>query len=198
MVGALGPALKAGSPVTGSVTIFIRCGRFRRGVSTIRPSSIFASSGSPGRISSRRRSGPGRTTCPLVDTLVCMVRRSYLNETFFAIKLGLPGPYSLLPFPYLAFFRCACGTFGSVLVRFLSIIPSRMNSCLSNFGSLYKQDTYWVRFDRKSPAGAHQRSFNITSIYRITIYLEDSQRPLETNRNNIVARSRDTLNKQCF
>lgn len=123
MVGALGPALKAGSPVTGSVTIFIRCGRFRRGVSTIRPSSIFASSGSPGRISSRRRSGPGRTTCPLVDTLVCMVRRSYLNETFFAIKLGLPGPYSLLPFPYLAFFRCACGTFGSVLVCFLSIIP---------------------------------------------------------------------------
>src|ERR1700735_4295752 len=43
MVGAFGPALKAGSPVTGSVTIFIRCGRFLRGVNTIRPSSIFAS-----------------------------------------------------------------------------------------------------------------------------------------------------------
>jgi len=50
MVGAFGPALKAGSPVTGSVTIFIRCGRFLRGVSTIRPSSIFASRGSPGWI----------------------------------------------------------------------------------------------------------------------------------------------------
>jgi hypothetical protein len=77
MVGAFGPALKAGNPVTGSVTILVRCGRFRRGVSTMRPSSIFASRGSPGLISSRRRSGPGRTTCPLVDTLVCMVRRSY-------------------------------------------------------------------------------------------------------------------------
>src|ERR1700685_1454603 len=84
MVGAFGPALKAGSPVTGSVTIFVRCGRFLRGVSTIRPSSIFASRGSPGRISSRRRSGPGRTTCPLVDTLVSMVRRSYLKEKPFA------------------------------------------------------------------------------------------------------------------
>src|ERR1700741_2462120 len=84
MVGAFGPALKAGSPVTGSVTIFIRCGRFLRGVSTIRPFSIFASRGSPGRISSRRRSGPGRTTCPLVDTLVCMVRRSYLSGDIFA------------------------------------------------------------------------------------------------------------------
>jgi hypothetical protein len=28
IVGAFGPALKAGSPVTGSVTIFIRCGLF--------------------------------------------------------------------------------------------------------------------------------------------------------------------------
>src|ERR1700676_5644383 len=73
IMGASGPALRAGSPVTGSVTILIRCGRFLRGVSTILPSSIFASRGSPGRISSRRRSGPGRTTCPLVDTLVCMV-----------------------------------------------------------------------------------------------------------------------------
>src|ERR1700693_1375771 len=53
IVGAFGPALKAGRPVTGSVTIFIRCGLFRRGVSTILPSSIFTSRGSPGRISSR-------------------------------------------------------------------------------------------------------------------------------------------------
>src|SRR5690348_9892601 len=78
IAGAFGPALKAGSPVTGSVTIFIRCGRFLRGVSTIRPPSMCASRGSPGLISSRRRSGPGKTTCPLVETLVCMVRQSYL------------------------------------------------------------------------------------------------------------------------
>src|ERR1700724_2410044 len=77
IVGAFGPALNAGSPVTGSVTSFVRWGCFLRGVSTIRPSSIFASNGSPGRISRRRRSGPGRTTCPLVETLVCMVRQSY-------------------------------------------------------------------------------------------------------------------------
>jgi hypothetical protein len=55
-------------------------------------------------------------------------------------KLRLPpirsGPYSLLPFPHLAFCCCACGAFGSVPVRVLSIIPSSMNSCLSNFGSL--------------------------------------------------------------
>src|SRR5215467_2026757 len=76
-VGALGPALRAGSPVTGSVTIRIRCDRLRCGVNTIRPFSMFASSGSPARMSSRRRSGPGRTTCPFVDTLVCMVRQSY-------------------------------------------------------------------------------------------------------------------------
>src|SRR5579864_5075898 len=101
MVGAFGPALKAGRPVTGSVTIFIRCGRFLRGVSTIRPSSIFASRGSPGRISSRRRSGPGRTTCPLVDTLVCIVRRSYLsgrscaNQTRFALAESAPRAHAL-------------------------------------------------------------------------------------------------------
>jgi hypothetical protein len=96
MVGAFGPALKAGSPVTGSVTIFIRCGRFLRGVKhnssildILRPEDL------PGRMSSRRRSGPGRTTCPLVDTLVCMVGRTYLcarslaNETTFTLA-GFP------------------------------------------------------------------------------------------------------------
>src|SRR5258708_22738998 len=86
MVGAFGPALKTGSPVTVSVTIFIRCGRFLRGVSTIRPSSILASRGSPDRISSRRRSGPGRTTCRFVDTLVCIVRRSYLSVSSLATR----------------------------------------------------------------------------------------------------------------
>src|SRR5260370_19707712 len=51
IVGAFGPALKAGSPVTGSVPIFILCGRFLLGVSTIRPSSIFSSRESTGPIS---------------------------------------------------------------------------------------------------------------------------------------------------
>jgi hypothetical protein len=32
MVGAFGPALNAGNPVTGSVTSFVRWGRFLRGV----------------------------------------------------------------------------------------------------------------------------------------------------------------------
>src|SRR5450631_2898788 len=84
-VGASGPALKAGRPETGSITIRARYERFFVGVRTIRPPSIFASSGSPGRRSSRRRIGPGRTTCPLVEILVFMVRRSYLNYARFSI-----------------------------------------------------------------------------------------------------------------
>src|ERR1700733_3188570 len=44
---------------------------------------MLASSGSPARISRRRRSGPGRTTCPFVETLVCMVRRSYPHRGQF-------------------------------------------------------------------------------------------------------------------
>lgn len=76
-VGAFGPALKTGRPVIGSVTILSRCVLFWRGVNTIFPFSISASSGSPARMSSRRRRAPGRTTCPFVETLVCMVRQSY-------------------------------------------------------------------------------------------------------------------------
>src|SRR5690242_21479508 len=62
--GASTPALRTGSPVRGSVTILPARDRLRRGVSTMRPSSILASSGSPGRIPNRRRIGPGRTTGP--------------------------------------------------------------------------------------------------------------------------------------
>src|ERR1700724_4800673 len=90
IVGAFGPALNAGSPVTGSVTNFVRWERFLRGVSTIRPSSIFPSSGSPGRISRRRRSGPGRTTCPFVETLVCTVGQSYSAYRLSAIANRAP------------------------------------------------------------------------------------------------------------
>src|SRR5262249_28448605 len=76
-VGALAPALRASSPVSGSVTSLTRYRRLRRGVNTMRPSSILASSGSPARMSRRQRIGPGRTTCPFVETLVCIVRQSY-------------------------------------------------------------------------------------------------------------------------
>src|SRR6202521_5533678 len=60
--GVFGPALKAGNPVTGSVTSFTRYRRLWRGVKTIRPFSTSTSSGSPDRISSRLRRGPGSTT----------------------------------------------------------------------------------------------------------------------------------------
>jgi hypothetical protein len=62
--GASGSALRTGSPVVESVTILTLCGRCLRGVKTIRPASMLASSGSPSRIPSLRRRGPGRTTCP--------------------------------------------------------------------------------------------------------------------------------------
>jgi hypothetical protein len=53
-VGAFDAALKAGNPAMGQVRILTRWGHFLRGVNTIRPSSIFSSSGTPCRISSRR------------------------------------------------------------------------------------------------------------------------------------------------
>src|SRR5205823_3413884 len=76
-IGASGVTLRTGRPVIESITILTLCRRFLRGVKTMRPASIFASSGSPARIPSLRRRGPGSTTCPLVETLVCMVRQSY-------------------------------------------------------------------------------------------------------------------------
>jgi len=46
-------------------------------------------------------------------------RRPRVTCAFLERKLRLrpirSGPYSLLPFSYLAFCRCACGAFGSVL-----------------------------------------------------------------------------------
>jgi hypothetical protein len=65
-----------GNPVIGSSMIFPSYCAFFCGVSTMRPDSILASSGSPARIPSFRRRGPGRTICPLGDTRVCIVRRS--------------------------------------------------------------------------------------------------------------------------
>ena len=60
--GALGPALKTGKPVAGSLIIFPLIRRFVAGIKTIRPASVFPSSESPGSIPRRRRTGPGRTT----------------------------------------------------------------------------------------------------------------------------------------
>jgi hypothetical protein len=75
--GASAPALRTGSLVTVSVIIRTRRRRLLRGVRTILPALIFASSGSPACMPSLRRNGPGRTTWPLAETLVCTVRQSY-------------------------------------------------------------------------------------------------------------------------
>jgi hypothetical protein len=53
------------------------------------PPSSFASSGSPGFSPNCSRRGPGNTTCPLVDTLVCMVRRSYLGRAVETIFISM-------------------------------------------------------------------------------------------------------------
>ncbi len=138
MVGAFGPALRAGSPVTGSITIRIRCGRFLRGVSTIRPSSIFASRGSPGRISSRRRSGPGNTTCPLIDTLVCMVRQSYVHRGCCAVKSRLP----LQNPPRYA--HPADSFFGDRCLPIRSADRRQPSNLIDPFSSLHHQCTAWI------------------------------------------------------
>ena len=75
--GASGPALRTGSPVTGSVTIFAFAKRFLRGVKMTRPLRTSVSSKSPGRRSRARRIELGSTTCPLVESFVFIVRRSY-------------------------------------------------------------------------------------------------------------------------
>jgi len=85
----------------GSVTILTGGRRFLRGVNTMRPASMLASSGSPARMPSRRRRGPGRTTCPFVETLVCVVRQSYLSGSLGASprlpSLSIPVCIALLP-----------------------------------------------------------------------------------------------------
>ena len=80
-VAAFGPALRTGRPVIRSTTMLTRRERVLLGVNTMRPSSTLASSGSPACRPSLRRIGPGRTTCPLVESLVSIVRQSYPNLT---------------------------------------------------------------------------------------------------------------------
>lgn len=55
------------------------CERVLRGVNTMRPPSAFTSRVSPARRPSLRRTGPGRTTWPFVETLVSIVRQFYPN-----------------------------------------------------------------------------------------------------------------------
>jgi hypothetical protein len=85
-VGALGAALRTGRPVTESVMSLTRCARFRCGVNTIRPFSMFASKASPGRMPRRRRSGPGRTTCPSVEIVYFKVYESQIPVVDRAIE----------------------------------------------------------------------------------------------------------------
>lgn len=68
--GASEPALRTGRPVIRSRTIRAVWERVRRGVNTMCPASILASSESPARRPSLRRIGLGRTTWPLLESLV--------------------------------------------------------------------------------------------------------------------------------
>jgi hypothetical protein len=86
--GASGLAVRTGSLVRGSTTMLVLYRRDLCGVNTMRPPSVFTSSASPARRPSFRRRGPGRTTWPLVDTLVSMVRQSYPTSGDRAMKLA--------------------------------------------------------------------------------------------------------------
>lgn len=61
------------------------------------------------RLPSRRRRGPGRTICPLVDTLVCMLRQSYRSRSRFGTayreRADFDFPGILKDFPRNALFK---------------------------------------------------------------------------------------------
>ena len=89
-LGALGPAVRTGNPVTGSRMIRAFRERTFRGVRTICCPSTLASSESPGCSPSLRRILLGTTTCPLVETVVIMVRLPY-QKCGFRREAGGPG-----------------------------------------------------------------------------------------------------------
>jgi hypothetical protein len=89
--GAPGPALRTGRPVITSRPIAAFAGREWRGVRTICPLFTLASRGSPGRSPSFRRMAAGRTTCPLLEMRVCIVRISYRTRAL-GHKNGSGGP----------------------------------------------------------------------------------------------------------
>src|ERR1700688_22682 len=76
--GASEPALSTGRPVTGSTTMITFRERALLGVSTMRPPSTPVSRGSPVRRRSFRRICTGSTISHFVESLVSMVRQSYL------------------------------------------------------------------------------------------------------------------------
>src|ERR1700730_19358007 len=85
--GSSGPAVRTGRPVTGSSIMRTFRKRALLGVSTTRSPSTLASSGSPARRPSFRRIGLGRTTWPLAEILVFMVRESYACDFPAAMPL---------------------------------------------------------------------------------------------------------------
>ncbi len=92
-IGASGPASRTRNPVIGSL-MMRALKRFRfAAVSTIRSSSTAMSSESPARIPNFRRSGPGSTIWPFVETLVCMVRQPYPENS--SLGTDRPVPCSL-------------------------------------------------------------------------------------------------------
>jgi hypothetical protein len=100
--GAPGPALRTGRPVIASRAIAGFARRPCWGTRTIFPSFTVASSASPGRSPSLRRIGPGRTTCPLLEMRVCIVRISYHARTR---RTGKPIRLRRLKRTSLALFR---------------------------------------------------------------------------------------------
>jgi len=116
------PALasRTGRPLTGSITMRAFLRRDFLGVRTTLPLEVFTSKESPGRSPNLRRTEAGSLTCPFVETLVCMVGRSYYDllfrrtrgaargypaatnfgsRTFFAVSAPRTGSDSLLSSP---------------------------------------------------------------------------------------------------
>jgi hypothetical protein len=152
--GASEPALSTGSPVTRSVTILTWYERFLWGVNTIRPASMLASSGSPARMPSLRRRGPGRTTCPFVETLVCMVRQSYLPRRLVASRgsacpicwTSTPELLDLMSFNAGLLSSLACLPGGSPFAR-LTREPAQRRHQLCRQTALCKESLSTVVYD---------------------------------------------------
>ncbi len=85
IVGESGPALRAESPGSGSVTSLARRGRFGWRINTIRSSSMLISSGSPARMSSR--SGAKNNLAP---------SNSASATLFYATRSHRPRPHCLI------------------------------------------------------------------------------------------------------
>jgi len=85
--GACGPAVKAGKPVIGSVTIRTSYMALGTDCSTIRLCSNVASTLSPGRIPRAKHNEPGITTSPFSETRIC-IHRFYRDGDHAAKQFG--------------------------------------------------------------------------------------------------------------